>query len=29
MTLVGRLMAGSALLAAVAAFPLFAGNYPV
>ena len=27
--LVGRLMAGSALLAAVAAFPLFAGNYPV
>jgi branched-chain amino acid transport system permease protein len=27
--LVGRLMAGSALLAAVTVFPLFAGNYPV
>jgi branched-chain amino acid transport system permease protein len=27
--LVGRLMAGSALLAAVTIFPLFAGNYPV
>jgi len=27
--LVGRLMAGAALLAAVTAFPLFAGNYPV
>jgi branched-chain amino acid transport system permease protein len=27
--LVGRLMAGSALLAAVTAFPLIAGNYPV
>jgi branched-chain amino acid transport system permease protein len=27
--LVGRLMAGSALLVAVTVFPLFAGNYPV
>jgi branched-chain amino acid transport system permease protein len=27
--LVGRLMAGSALLAVVTVFPLFAGNYPV
>jgi len=27
--LVGRLIAGSALLAAVTVFPLFAGNYPV
>ena len=27
--IVGRLMAGSALLAAVMVFPLFAGNYPV